>query len=110
VAFLTVVTAVLARLHFPIQSIIALLTLAIVVSELFIHRRATPPYRLRIFFGSFVLLLLGAVCSALDVTRRLCDPTNHVLTGHGAWHVLSALSLLVAFYHYKRYGKEPWLL
>jgi hypothetical protein len=110
VGLLSAATAVLSRVGFPIQSLVALLTLGILVSELFIHRQVPSPYSLRNFFLSLGLLLGGAVCSALDVTRRWCDPTNHFLQGHAVWHVLSAFSLLAAYYHYRLCCKEPWLL
>ncbi len=105
VILLTGATALLARYHLPIQGLVSLLTLGIVLTELLIHRRAAGGYSLRVFWGSFVLLVLAAACSGLDLSRKWCDPTNHILQGHAAWHVLSALSLLVAFYHYRRFGR-----
>lgn len=111
----TAATAVLVKLHFPIQSIVGLLTLALIGTEAHQYRRqrrvsvtgtaqskSAPPYHLRAFFASLGLLLAGGVASALDVTRTLCDPDNHVVQGHAVWHVLTAASLVVAFYHYRQ--------
>lgn len=28
-----------------------------------------------------------------DFTKVLCDPSNHVLTGHAVWHVMNAISI-----------------
>jgi hypothetical protein len=101
---MTALTAFVAPLGFPIQSLIGLLILCIVVTETLLRRRAV--YSLQNFGLSLLLLTAGAVCSVLDVSRRLCDPTNHVLQGHAAWHVLSALSLLCAFLHYRQFDAE----
>ena len=40
------------------------------------------------------------LCSALDVTRVWCDPENHWLQGHAAWHLLSAASLVALYRFY----------
>lgn len=107
VAGTTLGTAIAVRAGFPIQSIVGLLTLALVITEVRIRRRAQAagqaPPPLRYFFASLGLLTLAATCSALDVSRTLCDPQNHILQGHAAWHVLSALSLLCAFYHFRQF-------
>jgi hypothetical protein len=33
-----------------------------------------------------------------------CDPGDHLVQGHALWHVLSALSLLAAYFHDRRLG------
>jgi hypothetical protein len=38
---------------------------------------------------------------ALDVTRVVCDPDNHLVTGHALWHVANSFCLLF-FYLYQR--------
>lgn len=107
----TALTVALVRAGFPIQAIIALLTLGIVSSELALYRRARRdpsrgPYPLRWFLGSFALLNAGAVLSALDVSRAWCDPQSHLLQGHATWHVLTALSLGAAYLHFRRFDAE----
>ncbi len=100
-------TAVAVRLGFPIQSIVAVLTLALVLSELLLRRQSQAagqtPAPLRYFLSSLAVLTLAAISSGLDVSRTLCDPQNHFLQGHAVWHVLSALSLLFAFYHFRQF-------
>lgn len=108
-ALATVGTTLAVRVGIPIQGFIGLLTLALVVTEALLRRQNTaaaegPTYRLQPFFGSLALLTAAACCSALDVSRTWCDPQNHILQGHAAWHVLSACSLLVAFYHYRQFA------
>lgn len=111
VAGLTGITSVVVRFGFPIQSLISLLTLAILVTEFLIRRRhqaaggGSHRYHLSAFFLSFALLIAGAACSASDLTRRWCDPSNRFIQGHAAWHVLSALSLLASFYHFRQFSR-----
>lgn len=38
----------------------------------------------------------------LDLTGTVCDPQNHILTGHAAWHGLTALCL----YFFERYNRQ----
>lgn len=106
----TLGTALAVRAGFPIQSFIGILTLALVVTEALLRSRSRaaqkPPAPLRHFFSSLGLLTVAACCSALDVSRTLCDPQNHILQGHAAWHVLSALSLLFAFFHYRQFRSQ----
>jgi hypothetical protein len=102
----TVLTVAIDFLEVPIQGIVFLLILAIVASELWLRRR-DPGVSLR-FFGLAVLLITaGAVFSVLDVTRIWCDPAHPFLQGHAIWHVLSAASLLAAYFHYRQF--EPAL-
>ena len=100
----TALTAGLAPLGFPIQALIAALIIGIIASEGGLRHRTAYPMR---YFGlSLLALTAGAVCSGLDVSRRLCDPQSHLLQGHAAWHVLSALSLLFAFLHYRQFDRQ----
>ncbi len=102
----TALTAGLAPLGFPIQSLIGALILGIIGTEVLLRRRAVYP--MHFFLLSLAALTAGAVCSGVDVSRRLCDPQNHFIQGHAAWHFLSASSLLFAFLHYRQF--EPQLV
>lgn len=98
---LTVVTAGSVRIGAPIQGIVLVLIVATVATE-GLCRRRTRGYALGGFFAALGLMAAAIVCSLLDVTRVWCDP-DHWLQGHAAWHVLSALSLLPAFLHYRQF-------
>jgi len=37
----------------------------------------------------------------LDILHILCIPGNHILTGHGVWHLLNGLVFWFAFLHFK---------
>ncbi len=103
---LTVFTGIVVRWQAPIQLIVLALIVGIIVSESRCHRRAQPRPRLRWFGVAVTLLGMALVCSLLDATRRWCVPDDHVLQGHAAWHVLSALALLAAFVHYRQFDRS----
>ena len=87
---------------FPIQALVLLLILTMLGQELVLRRRATPAADYRPYLAALALLSAAGVCSALDVTRVWCDPTNHWLQGHAVWHVLSAFSLFALYHFYER--------
>jgi len=86
---------------FPIQALVFVLILVIVGQEVAIHRRRSPSADLRWFLIALALIAAAAVCSALDLSRTWCDPDNHWIQGHAAWHVLSAAALFALFQFYR---------
>jgi len=42
----------------------------------------------------------------LDYTRILCEPGNHILTGHGVWHLLNGLVFWFTFLHFACWGSD----
>ncbi len=102
---LTVLTAGIVRVGAPIQGIVFVLIVATVITEGLCRRRARERYGLGGFFAALGLMAAAIVCSLLDVTRVWCDPADHFLQGHAAWHVLSALSLLPAYVHYRQFAR-----
>jgi len=101
---LTALTAGIVRVGAPIQGIVFVLIVATVITEGLCRRRAKE-YGLAGFFAALGLMAAAILCSLLDVTRVWCDPADHFLQGHAAWHVLSALSLLPAYVHYRQFGR-----
>lgn len=89
----------LFELGVPIQSTVALCIAVALGQEWRLRRRAQSAPLPRSYWAGLTLLGLGALASALDVTRVACDPENHVLQGHALWHVLTALALF-AFYRF----------
>lgn len=98
---LTVVTAVAVRYGAPIQGIVLMLIVAMVITEGLCRRRAV--YGLAGFWAALGLMAAAISCSLLDVTRVWCDPHDHFMQGHAMWHVLSALSMLPAYLHYRQF-------
>jgi hypothetical protein len=71
-----------------------------VVAELYlaVRRHGATAYRyLRWTVGAFALAFL---IWNLDKWGVVCDPDNHLVTGHAVWHVLTAVALLF-FYSYQ---------
>jgi hypothetical protein len=97
---LTALTVALRFTPFPIQGIVFVLILGIVATEL--RQRTAPPAGRRWFFASLATLTIAAGFSAADVTGVFCDPENHFVQGHAIWHVLGAISLVFAAFHYRR--------
>lgn len=101
----TVATVGIDLLEIPIQGIVFVLILTIVGTEAWARRR-DPRGSLRFFFLALACLVAAATFSALDVSRTWCDPEHPFLQGHAIWHVLSALSLLAAYFHYRQFEAE----
>lgn len=87
-------TVVMDQLRLPIQLLIFALIVVIAVMEF------KPKHRL--FLAAMGCFVVGGIASALDLTRFQCDPTNHWFQGHAVWHVVGALGMLLAFFHYRQ--------
>lgn len=87
-------------LRLPYQGLIAIGAAVTVGSELWAMPPARRPASYRDFTLGVGLLVLAQIFSLLDLTRSWCDPDNHLLQGHAAWHVVSAASLVFVFRHY----------
>ena len=47
----------------------------------------------RIFAGGVVLFLCSFGIWLTDMTGLICDPDNHLITGHAIWHILNAICI-----------------
>ena len=63
-------------------------------------RPHTPPGAERWLLSAMAALAVGFVIWTLDLRGPLCDPDNHLVTGHAVWHALTALSVLF-FYRFQ---------
>jgi hypothetical protein len=103
-AFFTALTVAFYFIGFPAQSLVALLVLMVVGLELLRRRqmlwggKAWTPWN---FGAAFAFLLAGATLSALDISGKFCDPSNHWLQGHSLWHLFTATSLIFVFKHFR---------
>jgi hypothetical protein len=86
----------------PIQALVAGLIALILLQEALLWRRESDdsPVDRRLFWVAMALLGLAALASLADVTRSVCDPSNHILQGHSLWHLLSAASLYALYRFY----------
>lgn len=65
-----------------------------------------PDYRYLTLLCAFFIAAFTAW--SLDVTGVVCDPDNHVFTGHAFWHVSNSFCLLF-FYRYQQQFFTPRL-
>ena len=72
--------------------------------------RSSGPIRAahRPFFVGVGLFLMSFSIWITDITRLVCNPQNHLVTGHAIWHVLNAICIerLGAFYG-RRFALSP---
>ncbi len=101
---LTAFTVVVAKLNLPVQAIVAVLLLGGVATEAI----ATLKHKTQVrwFLGALALIAVAGVFSASDVSRRWCDPTDHVFQGHAIWHVLNAFGIGLAYVHYRQFKAQ----
>lgn len=113
----TLATVVLDFTHIPIQGIVLGLILGIVTTEGLVWKQTqklssslqsgtSPPYSLRHFFTSMVLMAVALVFSVSDHKRIFCDPNNHWIQGHAIWHVIGAVALLFSFFHHRQFDES----
>lgn len=69
-------------------------------AELRWRSRAPDPSVYRPLVQGLVIFLCAFAIWVTDITGLLCDPDNHILTGHAVWHLLNAVSIerLYRFY------------
>lgn len=92
VLFLTTVSTALASVsNFAKTPLFAIVM--IVVAAIEINDDRVKSYQQAIWGIGW--LVIAFAFWILDYTKTLCDPDNHILTGHGIWHLLNGLT----FYH-----------
>jgi hypothetical protein len=67
-------------------------------------RRSTRARSYRWFWAAYAAMTPAFVLWLLDEQRVLCDPENHLLSGHAAWHLLSALMYGASFLYYRQFA------
>lgn len=71
--------------------------------ECALFRRDRTWVRYRMLVTYWGLFLVGYGLWQLDIHHVLCNPGNHVLTGHALWHLLNAAALLYLFRFYEQF-------
>jgi ceramidase len=79
--------------------VFAMLVLVAVGLELTVQRTRSVQANTRLFALALALFLVGSGLFGLDVTRAVCDPAS-LYQGHGAWHLLGAVSAGLIFMYY----------
>lgn len=76
------------------------------ILEVMLHRRGGGTTRylfLNLLIGFFVV---SFGVWALDTTGVLCDPDNHLFTGHAFWHVSNAFCLLWCYRFHQQFVQQ----
>lgn len=89
------VTLLGRMLDLPIQSIIVIFFVGIMISE-FLLAKESPLSNYKNLFLSFGFFGIAITFSALDVSRTMCDPHDHMIQGHALWHCFSAVGVYFA--------------
>lgn len=92
---LTILTVPSYFIGFPIQAIVLFNIIAVIITEIKCGTATSKHF----LFG-VTSLIIAATFSALDVTRTMCDPDNHVIQGHALWHCFNSFMLVFMFKHY----------
>ncbi len=76
--------------------------LAATIEIIGVRKRLQKPSerQLRYIYRALAIFAVAFLINMLDQNGILCDPQNHILTGHGVWHLMSAYCIyLVAKYY-----------
>lgn len=98
---LTLLTIPTYMMNIPIQGIVLVNIIAVVFMELRLYFQSGQQLPIKNFLIGMSALFIGATFSALDATRTMCDPTNHVVQGHALWHCFTSMMSLFVFWHYQ---------
>jgi hypothetical protein len=98
-------------LGLPVQSIVAVLILATLGQEWWLHRRVYQLHpqlqpNMSNFYRAFILLFVAFGCSMADLTRVWCNPNNHIMNGHSMWHILTSIVLYLLFKFHKQFAYD----
>lgn len=71
--------------------------------EAFLWRRSQVSWSYRDFLWSSTLFFVAWIFWSLDRLKILCDPSNHILTGHAVWHFLTAAAIYFIYRFYSQF-------
>ena len=100
---LTVFTVIIAKLHLPVQGIVAALIVLTLVTEVLASRAAKGPVAHRFLGLALIFIMVAVGFSGSDASGLRCDPKDHVFQGHAIWHVFGSISMAFAHLHYRQF-------
>lgn len=80
--------------------------IVILALEAWIAARKKRKTVYRFFFGALALLAASFLFWALDYQRLLFAPGNHIIQGHGLWHILNSFCFILMYIHYKQFPQK----
>lgn len=100
---LTGVTVLVAKVGLPVQGIVAVMLVGALVTEVLASTRSATPVVHRFLFGGLAFIFVAGLFSASDASGAWCVPGRHVIQGHAIWHVLNAVGIVFAHFHYRQF-------
>jgi hypothetical protein len=99
------IALLIATKHSGIPVFVLQVTIAGIM-EIQLFRRKTVPTDYRQLIYLIVVFAISFTFWALDIRKRLCNPDNHLLTGHAVWHLSNSLCLLFFYRFHKQFQKR----
>lgn len=82
--------------------IFALQVALVLILEVYLLTKSHFTSRMIYLLGALAIAAAGCVVWVYDYKRIWCDAaTFHFINGHAVWHVLTAISLLFIYYHFR---------
>lgn len=78
-----------------------------VLSEIKLSKHKPENFSYSLFKTGIAIFAAAFTFWVLDITKILCDPHNHIFTGHSAWHLLTA-GAIYYFYRFYSYVNQVW--
>lgn len=104
-ALLVVGMAPLAIAALPLRgTFVALNAVCPLVEGLLALRPETRARSYRWFVAAWLAFAVAFALWVLDARGVLCDPDDHVLSGHAAWHLLDAAMFWFSFRYYRQFA------
>lgn len=109
VAFMLINTLAVHLLYINMtnfQFLIVVAAILILVSEFYARKNNSKPKSSKFLYGALGGIVIAESFSIMDLTRIMCNPTNHVIQGHAIWHALSSIALFSAFLYFSQFDSE----
>lgn len=107
ILFWTVFTILLAGMvlmpRFAELLYIAQMSTCCLCIEYLIYRRQGASVNYRWLFGYWSLFAVAYGIWILDIKRIVCNPSNHIISGHAIWHLLNAFALYLLYLYYLQF-------
>lgn len=77
---------------FPVQLLIGLLMLTFLTTEIVLSFKKIRVQERKFLFIALAFFVAGFYFNFLDLSKKWCQP-EHLIHGHGVWHLMSALGI-----------------
>ncbi len=105
IAAYTGVSCILYFFRFLQEIMFATFIISIVTWEIKILKRNAQTKISSSFKKALSVFGVGLIALALDATKTLCQPDNHIFQMHAVWHICNAIALYFIAMHYDQNRK-----